>query len=183
MLNMCWQGGREDGRPDLADDSVNGVITTIPLSVQYKQEVTFSSCVPFFHFSPSPYLSSTSVTFTHLLLFVLGLNCTGSHMCGRMLSMSMNCREELWEKCLPYNDFSPMQMLYHILHVYYLCCVINVYAALCDTAVVSGHFLILGEEMRNILILFNCAFLTILLTVVLWWLKKCQICKHRVIFL
>lgn len=29
-------GGREDGRPDLADDSVNGVITSIPLGLQYK---------------------------------------------------------------------------------------------------------------------------------------------------
>lgn len=52
-----WQksrgvGGREDGRPDLADDSVNGVITTIPLSLQYKQEVTnkavLRSCCLFF---------------------------------------------------------------------------------------------------------------------------------------
>lgn len=40
-------GGREDGRPDLADDSVNGVITTIPLSLQYKQEVTNQAALTF----------------------------------------------------------------------------------------------------------------------------------------
>lgn len=33
-------GDGEDERPDLAVDSVNGVIITIPVSVHYKQEVT-----------------------------------------------------------------------------------------------------------------------------------------------
>lgn len=56
-------GGREDGRPDLADDSVNGVITTIPLSLQYKQEVTTKAALSFFtvSFSSSLYLYPSSV--------------------------------------------------------------------------------------------------------------------------
>lgn len=58
-------GGREDGRPDLADDSVNGVITTIPLSLQHKQEVTDQAALPP---PPSPllcfiYVSHLSVVF------------------------------------------------------------------------------------------------------------------------
>lgn len=58
-------GGREDGGPDLADDSVNGVIISGPLSVQYKQEVTHQAKLL------SSFLSSpTSVTFTHLPVFV-----------------------------------------------------------------------------------------------------------------
>lgn len=58
-------GGREDGGPDLADDSVNGVIISSPLSVQYKQEVTHQAKLL------SSFLSSpTSVTFTHLPMFV-----------------------------------------------------------------------------------------------------------------
>lgn len=58
-------GGREDGGPDLADDSVNGVIINGPLSVQYKQQVTHQAKLL------SSFLSSpTSVTFTHLLVFV-----------------------------------------------------------------------------------------------------------------
>lgn len=64
-LSTEWErskgvGGREDGRPDLADDSVNGVITTIPLSLQYKQEVTNKAALAFavsssfsLHLSPS----------------------------------------------------------------------------------------------------------------------------------
>lgn len=54
------------GGPDLADDSVNGVITSVPLSVQYKQEVTHQAkLLPSFH------SSSTFVTFARLPLFVL----------------------------------------------------------------------------------------------------------------
>lgn len=70
----CWvneeqRSGRERwwGGPDLADDSVNGVITSVPLSVQYKREVTHQA--ELFSSLPS---SLTSVTFTHLLLFVGG---------------------------------------------------------------------------------------------------------------
>lgn len=55
------------GGGDLADDSVNGVITSVPLSVQYKREVTHQAKL----FSSLP-SSPTSVTFTHLLLFVGG---------------------------------------------------------------------------------------------------------------
>lgn len=40
-------GGREDGRPDLADGSVNGVITSIPLGLQYKQEITDKAALTF----------------------------------------------------------------------------------------------------------------------------------------
>lgn len=54
-------GGREYGRPDLADDSVNVVITAFPLSLQYKQEVTKKAALTFavssstssLHLSPS----------------------------------------------------------------------------------------------------------------------------------
>lgn len=61
-------GGREDGRPDLAADSVNGVITTIPLSVQYKQEVTNQAVLTFaVSFSSSLHLSPSCVSFTHFL--------------------------------------------------------------------------------------------------------------------
>lgn len=62
-------GGREDGRPDLADDSVNGVIATIPPSLHYKQEVTnkpaLTSALPFssscLHLSPLAHLSVSHV--------------------------------------------------------------------------------------------------------------------------
>lgn len=55
-------GGREDGRPDLADDSVNGVITTIPLSPHYKREVTDEAALTFaVSSSYSPHLSPPSV--------------------------------------------------------------------------------------------------------------------------
>lgn len=54
------------GGSDLADDSVNGVITSVPLSVQYKLEVTHQAKLLLS--LPSP----TSVTFTHLLLCLFG---------------------------------------------------------------------------------------------------------------
>lgn len=59
-------GGREDGGPDLADDSVNGVIISGPLSVQYKQEVTHQAKLLSFFL---PFLP-TSVTFAHLRVFI-----------------------------------------------------------------------------------------------------------------
>lgn len=40
-------GGREDGMPDLADDSVNGVFITIPLSVQYIEKLTHQAELTF----------------------------------------------------------------------------------------------------------------------------------------
>lgn len=72
-------GGREDGRPDLADDSVNGVITTIPLSLQYKQEVTNKAALTFaVSSSYSRHLSPSSVcqlyTFVVVFFFFLGQN-------------------------------------------------------------------------------------------------------------
>lgn len=68
-------GGREDGRPDLADDSVNGVITTIPLSPHYKREVTDEAALTFaVSSSYSPHLSPPSVC--QLASFFLpGWNC------------------------------------------------------------------------------------------------------------
>lgn len=71
-------GGREDGRPDLADDSVNGVITTIPLSPHYKREVTDEAALTFaVSYSYSPHLSPPSVCqFASFFLFFLpGQNC------------------------------------------------------------------------------------------------------------
>lgn len=65
-------GGREDGRPDLADDSVNGVITTIPLSPQYKQEVTDEAALTFaVSSSSSPHSSPPSVCQFACLFFFL----------------------------------------------------------------------------------------------------------------
>lgn len=62
-------GGSVDGRPDLADDSVNGVITTIPLSLHYKQEVTNKAVLALAVSSPSSlHLSpSCAVSLQHLL--------------------------------------------------------------------------------------------------------------------
>lgn len=63
----CWVGaeqrsGRESrtGGPDPADDSVNGVITTIPPSPQYKQEVTDVAALTF-AVSSSYFLHSSSI--------------------------------------------------------------------------------------------------------------------------
>lgn len=62
--------------PDLADDSVNGVITSVPLSVRYKPEVTHQAKLLLSF--PSP----TSVTSTLLLLFVGGLIDSGPALYG-----------------------------------------------------------------------------------------------------
>lgn len=57
-------GGREDGRPDLAADSVNGVITAIPPSAQHKQEVTNGAALALASsFSSSIHLSPLCVSF------------------------------------------------------------------------------------------------------------------------
>lgn len=67
-------GGREDGRPDLAADSVNGVITAIPPSVQHKQEVTNGAALALASsFSSSIHLSPLCVNFR--LFFPLPFVC------------------------------------------------------------------------------------------------------------
>lgn len=55
-------GGREDGRPDLVDDSVNGVITAIPWRLQYKQEVTDGAALALAVSSSSSFLSLLHLT-------------------------------------------------------------------------------------------------------------------------
>lgn len=78
-------GGREDGRPDLADDSVNGVITTIPLSLQYKQEVTNKAALAFaVSISSSLHLSPSSIWQFHVFVCCcfLGQSYTGSGLFG-----------------------------------------------------------------------------------------------------
>lgn len=81
-------GGREDGRPDLADDSVNGVIATIPPSLHYKQEVTnkpaLTPALPFsssrLHLSP---FARLSVSHARLFCIYLGQNETGPGVCEK----------------------------------------------------------------------------------------------------
>lgn len=70
-------GGRGDGRPDLADDSVNGVITTIPPSLQYKREVTGEAALTFA-------LSFLFICLPHLpvSLFVVQQSSPGSGLHG-----------------------------------------------------------------------------------------------------
>ena len=46
------------GRPDLSDESVNGVITIIPLGLHYKQEVTKKAALTFVASSPSSSFTS-----------------------------------------------------------------------------------------------------------------------------
>lgn len=46
-------GGKEYGRPDPADDSVNGVITSIPLSLHYKHMLTVETALHFALYLPS----------------------------------------------------------------------------------------------------------------------------------
>lgn len=68
------------GGPDLADDSVNGVITSVPLSVQYKREVTHQAKL-FLSLPSSP----ASFTFMHLLFVWLGgrgVIYSGPALCG-----------------------------------------------------------------------------------------------------
>lgn len=131
-LNMCWQSvwsiwllserraeeweWEKMGGPDLADDSVNGVITSVPLRVQYKREVTHrAKLLPSF---PS---FSTLSWICHSCFWRVGggflWSCSVwvcvSGLCRSMCEygydtqtiltvVSLNCRDRSWEKCLLY---------------------------------------------------------------------------------
>lgn len=72
-------GGREDGMPDLVDDSVNEVIKTIPLSLQYKHEITNEAVLTLAVSSSSLNVSPSSVAFKCLFI---DQNLTGLCICA-----------------------------------------------------------------------------------------------------
>lgn len=151
-------GGREDGGPDLADDSVNGVIISGPLSVQYKQEVTHQAKLLSSFLSPP-----TSVTFTHLPVFVFWgggadlrsvwekVVCVGASVSTAVTHKPFwrPC-PGLWEKCplLFFSSYAnliifpnPCLLFVATLFMWHL-----VTCRFSHKAIISGHFLILGEQ-------------------------------------